>query len=196
MKIDVLMLDLGNVLIDLHIDKFKKEAEKRLKRKIELGNDPLHHLYMAGQFDEDSMRTLIQSEYGLQIEREEFQEFWSLMIGPDREEIYPLLDQLRDKMKLALCSNTDETHIHYLRRTGSRMIKNFDYCVFSFEIGFTKPHPEYFKAALNIVNAPAKRCLFLDDGLENVEAAKEMGINAIHTPTKESVINALKDLLK
>ena len=195
MKYINFQIDLGNVLIDLKIDVFHREVEKRLRRKVDLGNDSLHHEYMAGKFDEDTMRSKIASEYGLTIDKEEFPEFWSIMLGSDREELYPLLDQLRKKKKLALCSNTDATHIRYLEQKGCRMIANFDHYCYSFNLGFIKPEPEYFKACLDIIKVSPENCLFLDDGLSNVEGARQSGIQAIHTPTKESVIHTLKTFL-
>jgi len=135
-KPDVLMLDLGDVLIDLQIEKFHHELMNRLGRDLNLGNEDLHHAYMAGKFDEEMMRAKIEAQYGLVLEKDEFSRFWSLMLGPDRTELVPLLREISKKTKLALCSNTDATHIRFLKERKSRMVEGFDYYCYSFELGY------------------------------------------------------------
>lgn len=49
----------------------------------------------------------------------------------------------------------------------------------SYEIGVKKPNPEAFQILLNALNRPASSVLFIDDRMENVEAAKQQGIDAI-----------------
>jgi len=45
-----------------------------------------------------------------------------------------------------------------------------------------------------VIGKPAAKCLFLDDNLANVETAKSMGIEAIHTPSRERVFAVLSEL--
>lgn len=193
---EILMLDLGNVLIDLEIERFHDEIEKRLKKKVFPGNVELHHQYMAGQFDEESMRQKINEKYGLYFEKDSFSDFWCGMLGNDRLELLPYLDKLRGKMKLALCSNTDATHIKHLKERKSKMIEGFDYYCYSYDLGYVKPDKAYFIAALKKMSTSAGKCLFLDDGPSNVEAATTLGISAVCTPNVESVITTLEALLK
>lgn len=192
---EILMLDLGNVLIDLEIERFHTDVEKRLKRKALIGNVELHHQYMAGQFDEEIMRHKISEKYGLFFDKDSFSDFWCGMLGKDRVELLPYLDKLRGKMKLALCSNTDATHIRYLKDRKSKMIEGFDFYCYSFDLGFVKPDKAYFVEALKKMSISAEKCLFLDDGLSNIEAASSLGISTIYTPDVESVISALETLL-
>ena len=49
----------------------------------------------------------------------------------------------------------------------------------SYEIGVKKPNPEAFKILLQKLQLSASFVIFIDDRIENVEAAKNQGIDAI-----------------
>ncbi len=55
----------------------------------------------------------------------------------------------------------------------------FTYFVNSYNVGARKPDPEIFLEALKISGSLPEETLLVDDSLENVEAAKKLGINAI-----------------
>jgi putative hydrolase of the HAD superfamily len=56
----------------------------------------------------------------------------------------------------------------------------FDVSCYSYELGARKPDPEFFRQALRRIDADATTVLFIDDNLPNVEAAREVGLNAEH----------------
>ena len=56
----------------------------------------------------------------------------------------------------------------------------FDGVINSSDVGAAKPDPIIFHRALSIADATAKRALFIDDSLPNVEAARELGIRSLH----------------
>jgi len=55
----------------------------------------------------------------------------------------------------------------------------FDYLVNSYNVGARKPDQKIFLEALKVTASKPEEVLFVDDSLENIEAAKQMGINAI-----------------
>ena len=126
----------------------------------------------------------------------EFPDFWSQMLGKDRNEAISLAKKAGRKFKTAVCSNTDATHIDFLKREQSKAIGFFDYYCYSFEMGVVKPDPAFFKKALNITGFQPQNCLFIDDNEDNISTALKLGINALHTPKENDVIRALKDLLE
>jgi putative hydrolase of the HAD superfamily len=50
----------------------------------------------------------------------------------------------------------------------------------SCELGFAKPDPAYFTAALARIGARPDECVFIDDRRQNVDAATALGIPGIH----------------
>ena len=50
----------------------------------------------------------------------------------------------------------------------------------SYKIGALKPSQQFFKFILDKENVKPEETLFIDDSLNNVQAAKSLGINIIH----------------
>lgn len=55
----------------------------------------------------------------------------------------------------------------------------FDAVVNASEVGFAKPHPEFFAAACKALDVPAAEVLFLDDSPRFVAGARAAGLSAI-----------------
>lgn len=62
----------------------------------------------------------------------------------------------------------------------------------SHKMGVSKPDPAAFEFVLKELALPAEGCLFVDDRLENVEAAKGLGIDVIQFVDRAQLIQALK----
>jgi len=56
----------------------------------------------------------------------------------------------------------------------------FDDIVLSGEVGLAKPDPAIYRVLLEQVNDSADKCLFIDDSLANILAARELGFMTIH----------------
>lgn len=56
----------------------------------------------------------------------------------------------------------------------------FDALVISGEVGMRKPDREIYDHALQAIGLPAQECVFVDDLLPNVLAAREVGMVAVH----------------
>ena len=92
--------------------------------------------------------------------------------------MYILVDQLKkQQMPVAMLSNVDTRLANLLREFG--LYDPFSPCLLSCEMGVDKPDLKAYEILLNQLKLPAGDVVFIDDRLENVEAAKKMGIDAI-----------------
>lgn len=117
----------------------------------------------------------------------------SMGINP---EMYQLVDQLKQsKVRVAMLSNIDERLAAFLRKW--KLYEPFDPCLLSYEIGIEKPDPKAFELLLKRLNLPASDVVFIDDKVENVEAARRLGIHAILFESSEQIRQELakKELL-
>ena len=55
------------------------------------------------------------------------------------------------------------------------------------KIGYKKPQPEMYKYAMRKLGVEPRNTYFIDDSMENVEAAKKLGINGIHFTSLNNV---------
>lgn len=59
--------------------------------------------------------------------------------------------------------------------------------VYSFEIGSTKPNKKNYETLLSKYNLIAKETIFIDDRLDNIQAANTFGIHGIQFTSLEDV---------
>ncbi len=67
--------------------------------------------------------------------------------------------------------------------------------VVSGKVKLIKPDPAIYKAILQKYSLRAEECVFIDDRIENVEAACKLGIKGIHFTNINEVKNKLNDVL-
>lgn len=106
-------------------------------------------------------------------------------------EMYELVDRLKENgIPIVLLSNIDDRLAKLIRDFG--LYEPFDPCLLSCEIGFEKPDPEIYNILLKKLNLPAEDIVFIDDMIENIEAAQSLGIDAIQFISQEQLQNELK----
>lgn len=105
-------------------------------------------------------------------------------------QMYALVETLKsDDITVALLSNIDERLGKLIRGYG--FYEPFDPCLLSYELGVEKPDPQIYRYLLEKIELPASDILFIDDRLENVEAAKSLGFDAILFSSYEEVYQDL-----
>jgi putative hydrolase of the HAD superfamily len=117
---------------------------------------------------------------------------WSdLMPRVDRE-VVSLLARAREIATLALVSNATTRLEQDLARQNLDDLA--DAVVNTARVGVAKPDPRVYLIAADLVEAPAHRCLFVDDSIANVIAAREAGMTALHYRWIEDLHDALSPL--
>ena len=71
----------------------------------------------------------------------------------------------------------------------------FDVVVFSTDLGIRKPDPAIFLHTLDLLDVPARSCLFADDTEANLPPALALGIAAIHALDEHETAAQLRTLL-
>jgi len=80
--------------------------------------------------------------------------------------------------QVAMLSNATPDQVVIVREKG--LYAPFDPVLLSCEIGIKKPDVEAFQLLLTQLNLRANECLFIDDDIRNVTAARSLGIDSIH----------------
>ena len=87
-----------------------------------------------------------------------------------------VLEGLRTKYRLLLLSNVDA----YYWSTGCAShpeLRHFDSVLLSCELGLANPNRRIFAHATATAGIAPANCFFVDDKLENIEAARSCGFN-------------------
>jgi putative hydrolase of the HAD superfamily len=119
------------------------------------------------------------------------QAFCSFLLDIPEEKLKLLLD-LRKRFKIYLLSNTNLIHMNFCRAqhfhfNGYSMDDFFDKCYLSYELGLTKPDIRVFNAVIDDIGLAPQQCLFLDDGLKNIEQAQKTGLQTYWVKQEEDL---------
>jgi putative hydrolase of the HAD superfamily len=125
---------------------------------------------------------------GLAVDYEEFVEAWNDIFWPN-ESLVPLIPWLKARgHRLVLGSNTNVLHSVHYRRQFAATLSHFDRLIFSHDVGAMKPSPAFYRACVEAAGVPASSCIFVDDMMENIEAARRSGLSGhVYSGTPELI---------
>ncbi|MFC8370146.1 MULTISPECIES: HAD family hydrolase [unclassified Streptomyces] len=106
--------------------------------------------------------------------------------------VVDLLRQVRGHMPLVLVTNATLELERDLASMGLADLA--DHVVSSARVGVAKPDRAIYEIAAERAGAAAHRCLFVDDRLENVEAAIALGMTGVHYRTPADLRKVLSFL--
>ena len=97
-----------------------------------------------------------------------------------------------------LLSNTNSIHISFLKNRLDlckwKLFKSvFNKIYFSYEIGMRKPSNNIFEHVLKDNHLQAENVLFIDDSIQHINAANEIGIITHHLKDNQDLITILTD---
>lgn len=70
----------------------------------------------------------------------------------------------------------------------------FDHLVISSEVGVMKPDPEIYRIALDRAGAQPEQSIFVDDFIENVQGAADLGIHGVHFQTPAQALAEIETI--
>jgi putative hydrolase of the HAD superfamily len=179
LEIDVLLFDLGGVLI--HFAGFE-ELRALLPETIDaasirhrwIGSETVH-VFERGDIGPGEFARRFISEWGLGLQPDAFLREFAAWARDPYEGAVDLLENLRGDFRIACLSNSNELHTSRHRKAIGQHV---DHQFFSNEVGLAKPDPEIFAYAIRNLGVPADRIAFFDDTPVNIEVAAEAGMDA------------------
>jgi putative hydrolase of the HAD superfamily len=105
------------------------------------------------------------------------------------EEVRALLAKAQERVPLVRLTTAMDTLEEHLDRLGLTYFA--DAVVSSARVGLAKPDPRIYELAAQVAGVAPSRCLFVDDRLENVEAARALGMIGIHFTEAGDLARAL-----
>lgn len=120
----------------------------------------------------------------------DFHRVWSDFFDGTVPGIEDLLDRVREQHRVAFLSNSNEIHAEVIPVQFAGLFRKDEPLVFSHRLKSAKPDPDTFRRAVDSFGATLQQTIFIDDLLENVLAARALGMRAFQftdarTLTKE-----------
>lgn len=205
-KIDNIIFDLGNVILDIDYLSTIKAFEK-------IGIENASILYSKSSqtkiFDQLETGKITKEDFILEIQKiipkaskSEIINAWNAIIKDLPESRIDILKNLKDKFSIFLLSNTNSIHIDYIvKKIGERKYDEFynlfDKVYYSHEVKLRKPDPNIFKLVINENNLKIKNTLFIDDSIQHINSAKKLGLQTYHLNNSiESLETIFPDIIQ
>jgi HAD superfamily hydrolase (TIGR01509 family) len=192
-----IIFDFGGVLVDLNPDLsfnalrdiFDCEPSTPLPPKIQRILDE----YEVGSFGEASfMHRLQLLKKEIPGERDLLDAWNAMLLDLPKVRLDWILE-LRKKYTVSLLSNTNHTHIEWVRsllRRRDRIVGfeelYFDNVFYSHKINLRKPNLDIYNHVINELGATPAEAIFIDDSQVNIDGALAAGWQAVrHDPNQE-----------
>ncbi len=192
------LLDLGNVLVKFDLSRLGEQMQSLTgigpdQLRAAFAADNLAYRFESGRMDDSEFLGEVCRRLGREIRRERFEAAWNSIFL--REPILgdDLLARLAARLDLWIISNTNPIHFQYIRKNFS-FFRHFKGCILSYESGALKPDPAIFVRAVEKTGLEAGRTLFVDDMQINVDAARNLGFEAIRFVDPPSFMAQLRAL--
>jgi putative hydrolase of the HAD superfamily len=207
--IEAVISDFGGVLTNRLIDAFiafqdhSGVSMEQLGRGMQAvaerdGEYPLYLLERGELSEREFLENLswgLERELGHRPTLHEFREVYFGALRPNE----PMLDLMRDLRgdgyRLALLTN-NVREWEPLWRAMLPVDEIFEVVVDSAFVGMRKPDPEIYRLTLERLGGVApERSLFVDDNELNVEAARKLGMRAVHFRSNDQAIPEIRNAL-
>ena len=182
-EIRAVFFDIGNVIVRFDPKVVARKIAWALRRhpvKVAryLWSSAAIEAIERGEMTASELFALFRGEFGYAGDYRAFRKLWCdhfALIRPNAA----LLKKLARTHKVYLLSNTNDLHYEYLRKRYA-FAGQVHGAILSYELRMRKPEPRIYDAAVKLAGRPAGECLFIDDNLENIEAARRFGMQVIH----------------
>ena len=185
MKINTIIFDLGNVLIDWNpdyvFDKMFEDKERKQYFFQNICTMEWNEMQDAGRSIKEATEELVAKHPEWKDYIEAYYGKWKEMLGGpihDTVEIFRQLKESGNYKLYALTNWSAETFPIALELY--EFLHWFDGRVVSGEEKMRKPHPEFYQVLLDRFQVSPSETLFIDDSLRNIKGAEALGIKTIH----------------
>ena len=191
------LFDLGNTIVKLAYERVLlaicAEASVTRDELVDLLEEPGAYRDMErGAVTFYEFYEFVRDRGGYRGSMRDFHRLWSDFFDGTMPGIEDLLDRVRQRYRVGFLTNSNEVHSVVIPNQFAAVFAKGDVFVFSHRIKYAKPDPEAFRRALDMIGAPAQKAIFIDDLLENVLAARELGMRAFQFNDARSLTKELE----
>ena len=204
-EIKNIIFDWGGVITDLHLNATKRAF-------LELGlsifdesvpHDPRNDLFISfeiGKITPNEFRNRIRSYSSSSLTDAAIDHAWNSLLGELPAERWHILQKAARQFRTFLLSNTNAIHLSYYYGRIKQIYGTYGYAhlfektYFSFELGMRKPNIDIFQYVLKDAGIHPKETLFIDDFIENIQTARQIGFQTIHLKAPMTLADVFTDL--
>ena len=185
------IFDLGKVVFDLSFDRvfqFWALASGRPYAKIKsrFQFDNIFEQFEKDEITSKKFRTKVSQRLGLTLTDKTFDEGWCNLYLDTYHGVDEVLASLKHKYQLIALTNTNSIHSAVWNIKYTHTLRHFQKIFSSHQIRERKPDAKAYQIVLDYLQVKPQQAVFIDDSIDNTEAAEKLGIKAILvTSTKQ-----------
>jgi putative hydrolase of the HAD superfamily len=203
MEVKNIIFDFGGVIIDideqLTVNEFNKLGieDKSKASSPEFIN--LIRKFEKGIFTPDIFRNKLRELLDISATDQEIDDAWNALLYDIPRERIEVIENVKKNYNILLLSNSNEIHYDlYVRDLQLRFGYNefgdlFNQAYFSFDLHLSKPDEEIYEFVMYQEDLKPEETLFIDDRIENIEAAKKLGFQTYQLVKPERIRDIFKD---
>jgi putative hydrolase of the HAD superfamily len=177
------VFDLGNTVIKLAyervLENICRNASMKRDALVELLEKPGGYRDLeSGAIAFADFYEFLCDKAGYRGSLRELKAVWADFFAGPMPGIEDLLERVRERYRVAFLSNSNEVHAEVIPRQFAALFRRDDRFVFSHRFHCAKPDPEIFRRTLEVIGALPQHAVFIDDLIENVIAARALGMTA------------------
>lgn len=202
MTVKAIIFDLGGVIVDLDFSNFynsiiTQSPLNKPQTQIILEffrQSDIYHQGLIG--DEEFYHLACDLLQVCELDQKNFFKAFNSIIAGFNPEIVELIKTIKQNksIKLLCLSNINSSHWEYLIKKKWGFLKYFDEFILSHEVHVTKPTKKIFEYSIEKAGCKPEEIVFIDDGMNNILTARDLGIICIKFLDKEDLVKELKIL--
>ena len=191
-----LVFDLGGVLIEIdfvpaltHWAKFSRLSATEIMDAFTM--DEMYCSHERGEISFTEYAEHLKQTFQLDCSYDQILTGWNSIFKDEYAAVIQAIGRISDDIPVAILSNSNQAHQDFWQKRYAHFLSRFNPIFVSSEIQCRKPEPACFDYVARKLNCAFSEMIFFDDTLENIEGARNMGIESIHVTRPERVVDTL-----
>ncbi len=198
-RVDALLFDLGGVVIDIDFDRAFRIWEPYstltfAEIKSHYLMDRAYQRHERGEISGSTYFDYLRKHLDLDASDVEIEVGWNAIFVGEIEQTVKQIRQIKQQIPCFAFSNSNSTHQAKWMIDYADLVGLFERIFVSSDMGLRKPEKAAFDAISEAIEIPHSAVLFFDDMLENVEGARNAGLQGVHVRSPADVNEALQGL--
>lgn len=175
------LFDIGMVLVEFDLQEFLDAVSTASGKPCGplAGRDlEMHDAVERGEISDQAWVDYLNESFGMHWALDDLVACWSHMFRLHEPGRALFGEMMQAGVNIETLSNIAPFHLDAIERNWSGFFAGCSQRLCSFRLGRRKPDPEIYRRALEVLGAAGSDCFFIDDRMENIDAARAAGMQA------------------